>query len=521
MTNLFQTAASPLSVQSAKLQDIRVLPDILARLKAEGRRIVHCHGVFDLLHPGHIRHLRAAREQGDVLVVTITADSFVNKGPGRPAFNHHLRADTLAAISVVDYVGVNHAPTAVDLIRALKPDIYVKGSDYRDAQSDPTGMISEEEKAVQSVGGRIHFTDEVAFSSSTLINAHLNVFAPETEAWLRAFRGRHSLDEVMEYVERAGSLKALVIGEPIIDEYVFCSPLGKSSKDPILAVQHHSMESHAGGTLAIANHLAGITGAVGLLAELGEIDRREDFILRHLQPKVTPRFLTRRGAPTIHKRRFLDQHTGSRLLELYVMDDAQHPPQEQQALADAIRAEAPAYDLVVVADYGHGMMGPAAVAAVEESARFLVLNTQANAGNRGYNTVSKYRRADYVCLAAHEVELEGRLRHARIDEMRALLAGRIDARHFTITRGRAGSAHFDAGDGPMVEAPALATQVSDRVGAGDAVLAVTGALISIGAPWDVVGFVGNIAGAILVADLGNRVAVTQPTLRKAITALMK
>lgn len=521
MTNPSHTSTPPFPAQDAKIHDLDSLASLLSRLKGEGRRIVHCHGVFDLLHPGHIRHLQAARGQGDVLVVTITADTFVNKGPGRPAFNHHLRAHTLAAIAAVDYVAINPAPTAMDLIRRLRPDVYVKGSDYRDAQSDPTGMISEEEKAVLSVGGRIHFTDEVAFSSSTLINAHLNVFAPETEAWLRAFRARHSLDEVMDYVEQATALKALVIGEPIIDEYVFCSPLGKSSKDPILAVQYHSLESHAGGTLAIANHLAGIVGSVGLLAELGEIDRQEDFILRHLQPKVTPRFLTRRGAPTIHKRRFLDQHTGSRLLELYVMDDVQRPAGEQQALADLIRAEAPAYDLVVVADYGHGMMSPAAVAAVEESARFLVLNTQANAGNRGYNTVSKYRRADYICLAAHEVELEGRLRHARIDEMRALLARSLDARHFTITRGRAGTAHFDAGDSPLVEVPALATQVTDRVGAGDAVLAVTGALISIGAPWDVVGFVGNIAGAILVADLGNRVAVTQPTLRKAITALMK
>lgn len=505
---------------AGKLKTVPELAEIVAALKRSGQQVAHCHGVFDLVHPGHIRHLKAARAEGDALIVTVTADRFVNKGPGRPAFNERLRVEALAAIGCVDYVAINEAPTAVELIKTLRPYVYVKGADYIPREQDPTGAIYEEEQAVLSVGGRIHFTDEIAFSSSHLINVHLDNLPAETETWLKEIRSRRSLDEVLGYMEGATNLRALVIGEPIIDEYVFCNSLGKSTKDPVLAVQYHSMESHAGGALAVANHLGGLVGEVGLIAQIGEVAPREEFMREHLLPNVVPRFHTRRNAPTIHKRRFIDHYTGARMLELYVMQDRDPDPDDVDALVKEITELADGYDLVVVADYGHGMMARAATDAVVNKARFLVVNTQANAGNRGFNTISKYRRADYVCLSVHEVELETRMRHEPFSELVKEVVERIDCPRFTITRGKMGTVHFDRG-GPLVEVPAFATHVTDRIGAGDAVLAVTAALVAQGAPWDIVGFVGNIAGAQLVAELGNRVSVNRPSLVKSITALMK
>lgn len=505
---------------SNKVKSVAELAEITAHLKEEGRQVVHCHGVFDVVHPGHIRHLKAARAEGDALVVTITADRFVDKGPGRPAFNEQLRAEFLAAIRYVDYVAINPAPNAVDLIRTLRPDVYVKGSDYVRREDDPTGKIHDEEQAVLSVGGRIHFTDEIAFSSSRLINSHLDIFPPETEAWLRKFRASRNTGDVLRYIEKAMDLKALVIGEPIIDEYVFCHGLGKSTKDPVLAVQYRSMESHAGGSLAVANHLAGIVGQVGLLAQIGEVDSREDFMRRHLMPNVTPYFLSRHNTPTIHKRRFVDHHTGARMFELYIMDDTDGDPKDVAGLVERVREITKEYDLIVVADYGHGMMSKPVIDALVRTAPFLVVNTQANAGNRGFNTVSKYPRADYVCLAAHELETETRMRRAPLQDLIEIVSTRIDCPNFTITRGKAGSVHFDR-TGAFVEVPALAGQVVDRVGAGDTVLAATSALIAVGAPWDIVGFVGNIAGGQAVAELGNRFSINKPSLVKAITSLMK
>src|SRR5215475_9136338 len=110
-----------------KIKRVDELATTIASFRKEGKKVVHCHGVFDLLHIGHIKHLEAARQYGDRLVVTITPDRFVNKGPHRPAFPERLRAEALASLVCVDFVAINEWPTAVETIQRLRPDFYVKG----------------------------------------------------------------------------------------------------------------------------------------------------------------------------------------------------------------------------------------------------------------------------------------------------------------------------------------------------------------------------------------------------------
>src|SRR3989338_1822925 len=179
-----------------KIKTIDELAVILASLRKKGRKIVHCHGVFDLLHPGHIKHFEAARKKGDILVVTITKDEYVNKGPGRPIFNQSLRAESIAAIECVDFVAVNDWPTAVETIRKIKPHFYVKGSDYARREDDVTAKISLEEEAVKSVGGDIHFTDEISFSSSTLINTFLNPHPEDVKEFFLKLKSRFTAADI-------------------------------------------------------------------------------------------------------------------------------------------------------------------------------------------------------------------------------------------------------------------------------------------------------------------------------------
>ena len=159
-----------------KIKDVEELAEVIDSLRANNKKIVHCHGVWDLLHVGHVRHFEQARGLGDVLVVTVTPDKYVNKGPHRPAFNEDLRAEAVAALDCVDSVAINRWPTAVQTIELLKPDIYVKGSDYKDANKDYTGKITEEEAAIKAVGGEIAFTDDITFSSSSLINRYMTEY---------------------------------------------------------------------------------------------------------------------------------------------------------------------------------------------------------------------------------------------------------------------------------------------------------------------------------------------------------
>ena len=170
-----------------KTLDLEGVVDALGAERRRGRRVVHCHGVCDLLHIGHIRHLEQAKAMGDVLVVTVTPDRYVNKGPSRPVFTEALRAEAIAALDCVDYVAINRWPIAEETIKLLRPDWYVKGSDYTESENDRTGGISKEEAAVQSVGGQIAFTDDITFSSSNLINKHLQVHPRNVSDYLARF----------------------------------------------------------------------------------------------------------------------------------------------------------------------------------------------------------------------------------------------------------------------------------------------------------------------------------------------
>ncbi len=509
-----------METRPSNILTLNELSEKVARLKADGSKIVMCHGVFDLVHIGHIRHFEQARNFGDVLVVTLTPDRFVNKGAHRPAFPEDLRAEAVAALGVVDYVAINHWPTAEKTIRLLRPDIYCKGGEYRQKQVDAESNLLPEVAIAREIGARVEYTDDVVFSSSKLLNQHFSPFPPETDAWLEAFRDRYSAEEVIEFLDAVRSLKVLVVGDAIIDEYVLCNTIGKSTKDPILASRYLSTEAFAGGTLAIANHLAGFCDNVGLVTCLGETERREDFIREALLPNVRPSFITKHGTPTIHKRRFVDQYSQNKLLELYIMDDRPLIQKDENRLLETLDAVLPDYDLVIAADYGHGMLPQSAIETLCKGSRFLSVNTQSNAGNRGFNPVSKYRRADYVCLANHEIAIETRMREGDLRDLLTEVAQRIACGRFTVTLGKRGSLHY-APECGFIEVPAFAGSVTDRVGAGDAVLALTSLLVAHGAPWDIVGFTGNVAGAQMVTELGNRVPISKIPLAKHIISLLK
>ncbi len=151
-----------------KILEIGDLAKKIQIIKSGGKKIVHCHGCFDLMHIGHIKYFQASKEMGDVLVVTLTPDIYVDKGPSRPVFNQDLRAESIAALECVDYVAINKWATAEETLRLLRPDIYVKGQEFENLE-DKTGKIQREYKIVKEIGAEMRFTHEIVFSSTKLI----------------------------------------------------------------------------------------------------------------------------------------------------------------------------------------------------------------------------------------------------------------------------------------------------------------------------------------------------------------
>ncbi len=504
----------------SKIKDLDELSVILAeRREKENLKVVHCHGIFDLVHIGHIRHFKEARGFGDILVVTITPDHLVNKGPGRPVFTESLRLEFLAGLDAVDYVALNRWPTAVKTIACLKPDFYVKGVEYRDVENDVTGKITDEQQAVEDGGGKLVFTDDVVYSSSALINRHLSALPEPVVHFLQSFRERHDFREIQETIERCAALKVLVIGETIIDEYQYCQTMGKSGKEPILAAQYLATERNIGGVLAATNHIAAITPNVTVVSQLGEIDSNEAFVRESLSSSVHPEFLTVKNSPTIVKRRYVEKYPFQKLFEIYVINE--HPPlQAQHDLRERLATLLPDFDLVVVTDYGHGMLEDDVVDLLCDKAPYLAVNTQKNAGNHGFNTVSKYRRADFVCISEQELRLDARKRTGNAEELTRFIADQLSCRGMLVTQGRDGCLCYKHDSG-FSRAPALTTNIRDRVGAGDAVFAVASMCSYLGAPNDIVGIIANGVGAQAVETVCNRDAIDKIRLLKYLQHLLK
>lgn len=342
----------------------------------------------------------------------------------------------------------------------------------------------------------------------------------ELEAYAEGFRARWSLDDVRGYLEGARDLRVLVVGETIIDEYEYCETIGKSGKEPILAARYVSRDRFAGGVLAVANQVAVACEHVDLVTCLGAADAQEEFVRSHLRPQVSLRPVFLADAPTIVKRRFVETYPLQKLFELYVMNGEGAADDEREQVREALAELVATADVVMVADYGHGLLREEEVELLSSSARFLAVNTQMNADNRGFNTVSKYPRADFICLSENEIRLEARSRHRELRAIVEEVGERLQCRQLLVTRGRNGCACFDADLG-YSEVPAFTTAVVDRVGAGDAVLALTSLLAAQRAPVEVMGLFGNAVGAAAVGVVGNSAVIKVEDVMVELEGLLR
>ena len=506
---------------SDKIKNLDELVTILEEERAKGKTIVHCHGVFDLLHIGHIRYFNQAQSFGDILVVTLSPDLYVDKGPHRPAFPENLRAEAIASLGTVDYVAINKWPTAVETLKLLQPHYYVKGAEFKSASSDRTGKIGEELEVIEEIGAKFAYTDDIVFSSSNLINRYLSSFSDEVNNYLTLLRRRYKLDHILGFLDQMSSLKVLVIGDTIIDEYQYCQAIGKSSKDPTLVVKYQSHELFAGGVLAVANHVANFAKSVDLVTVLGEQERYEDFVSEQLLENITPHFYTHKNAPTTIKRRLIDGYAFNKLFEIYVMDDSDLDSETDRQLRSSLLETIDSYDLIIAADFGHGAISSKTRKLLSESGKFLTVNTQANAGNRGFHTISRYQDFDFACIAGHELALETReiAIHNLRESMHSTLVN-LNGKQLIVTLGRSGCAVYKQG-GIYLQVPSFAENVVDRVGAGDAFFAITSMAAALGADQELLGLLGNVVGSLAVTIIGNKKAIDKQSVEKFITSLMK
>ena len=492
----------------------------IAQLRQKKIKIVHCHGVYDLFHAGHVAYLEEAKKYGDILFVTLTEDKFVKKGPGRPYFKSGDRAKVISSLSCVDYVFVNHAYDAVNLIKLIKPDFYIKGPDYKNSKEDITNKIQIEKSITKKYGGKIVFTTKETFSSSKIINKSDLVFNSSQKKYLKKL-GKKNLDKYLDIIlKKLSNKRILLIGEAIIDNYNFCEGMGKSGKESVLIVRDLYENKYIGGVLSMANYLAEFCKEVHIVSYIGRKKEYLNFINKNLNKKIKFDYIIKKDSGTIIKKRFYDLRDRKKLFGSYLVNDTALDKLSEKILLKKITKSKSKKDAIIVADFGHGLISLKTARFISKQKNFFGLNAQVNSSTVGYNNISKYLKPKCLVINATELRQELKERDGDLNFLARKLKKIIKAKYLVVTMGRAGAMMIDENNKTIL-CPAFATGVIDKIGAGDTLFAYLNLFLLAGCDKELSLFIASIAAAETTNTYANSSILNKINLKKSVHYLLK
>ena len=504
-----------------KIFSLKDLKNRINKEKLKGKKIVLCHGVFDLLHVGHIKHLKRAKELGDKLVVTITSDRYVNKGPNRPVFNQNLRCESIAALEPVDYVAINDSPTAINPIKLIKPNIYCKGKDYKKLNDDITGEIKNEIKEINKINGKLFFTEELTFSSSRLINRSTDFYSPSQKKIIKKISKVFSFKNIKKIIEDFKKLRILVIGETIIDQYNFCEAIGKSGKEPILVLKETQKDQYLGGVLSIARNLSDFSNKITVLSMIGEKKDYLKDIKKNLPKNVNTKFIYKKDSPTILKRRYVDRISNNKVVGIYNINDEILNKKDEEIFNKLLKKEIKRSDLVITSDYGHGLISKKSANLICKDSKFLALNAQVNASNIGYHTIRNYNNFDTLIINEKEIRHEMRDKISKLETLMGKLSKEKNIKNLIVTLGGKGSVLYNKKKNKYFYMDAFAHKIVDKVGAGDTMLSFIGPCLKSKINSDTALLISSLAAAHSVETIGNKHSISKIKILKTVENILK
>jgi rfaE bifunctional protein kinase chain/domain/rfaE bifunctional protein nucleotidyltransferase chain/domain len=299
-----------------KLKMKSEIPNIVGKYP-RNKKIILCHGVFDVVHPGHVRHLAYAKSKADILIASVTEDRFINKGTYRPHIPEKIRALNLAAFEMVDYVFVDDQATPLSSLDLIKPDFFAKGFEYT-SNNLPTATL-EEKEVVEKYGGQMLFTPgDIVYSSSKFID----LFAPRIE--LEKLTSLMETEKITfsnlkNIIKNLKNHSVHVVGDTIVDTYTRTTLIGGQTKTPTFSVLKEQEDNYIGGAAIVARHISATGAQVYFSTVLGD-DNHKDFVLDGLkETNITILPIIDSTRPTTNKNVFIS--SGYRLLKVDTLDN--------------------------------------------------------------------------------------------------------------------------------------------------------------------------------------------------------
>jgi len=507
-----------LSRYKDKIKTVPELVDLLGHHpRPQGQSVIMCHGVFDIVHPGHIQHLLYAKGKADILVASLTADIHITKGPYRPHVPQDLRALNLAAFDFVDYVLVDHNALPIENINQLKPDFYAKGFEYSDAVR--TEKQIKEADAVEDYGGSVIYTPgDVVYSSSELLTHH----EPDLGMGkLQLVLDRFGLKfpALYEALDLMSELSVHVVGDTIVDSYTHCSMIGGQTKTPTISALFQNREDFVGGAAVVAKHVAA-AGAQNVLFStvLGD-DNMGRFVMDDLGAHgVVLNGTVEVGRPTTNKNAIVVG--GYRLLKVDTLDNRSIPDPITNKLARGIADNN--HNGVVFADFRHGIFNsrtiPKLVAAIPQHA---VKAADSQVASR-WGNITEFKGFDLITPNEREARFSLGDQDSGVRPLAFKLYNEARCKLLILKLGERGMLTCTEENQRSVKSflalDSFAREIVDPVGAGDAMLAYATMARCVCSNPVAITLLGSVAAA-LECEVDGNVPVRREQVRQRLSEI--
>lgn len=501
----------------AKIKTVEELSKIIGAFPRK-QKVIMCHGTFDIVHPGHVRHMMYARSKADILVASLTCDAHIAKANFRPFVPEQLRALNLAALDMVDYVLIDTEPTPLRNLSLIQPDYYAKGYEYVSSGLHP--KTQEEKDVLDSYGGEIIFTPgDIVYSSSKLIELEPPSIAAEKLVSLLEAEGLTFAD-LRAALDKMKGVKIHVVGDTIVDSYTQTAMIGGQTKTPTMSVRYEGQRDFVGGAGIVAKHLKAAGAEVCFTTVLGP-DRWQDFVMKDLTEfGVKMNAVIDEARPTTNKNAIVCGEY--RLLKIDTLDNRVISDKIQAKFIEAIAT--PGFDAIVFSDFRHGIFNrstiPGMVQAIPDG-MFRVADSQVASR---WGNILEFQGFDLITPNEREARFALGDQDSVVRPLALRLFQEAHCKNLILKLGERGLLAYRERQNvekdvrSFFTVDSFADNLVDAVGSGDALLAYA-TLAEVVTRNPVIGAVlGSIAAAIECEFDGN-IPVTPDLVRKKISRI--
>jgi rfaE bifunctional protein nucleotidyltransferase chain/domain len=475
------------------------------RTKYKNKKIGLCHGVFDIIHAGHISYINSAKKRVDVLIVSITADEYVNKGPDKPYNNQIKRIQIIDNLKNVDYTIINNNLSSEKIIELLKPNFYFKGKDY--LNQDFAGNLKNEIRKLKKYNGKFIILNDPLMSSSKIYN---NKIAPDSvlKKYLLDLSKNQNFNKIINNLKGISANEINIIGEPIIDVYSSSLVSGLTSKDSILSIIKKNNENIAGGVIAVAKMTSHFVKKINLYT--------------YGQQKLIKKMI--RGYKNINiinfcpykkiqiKKRYINSYNKEKLIQVSNFRFSNFSKNEIKHIIKKIRK---IKNQLIICDFGIGLFSDKVLTTINNIKIKKYINVQTNSLNYGLNYFTKYKKFNYMSLNEKEWSLGLGSGLEPVSE-KVIFKRKIikNNNSISITRGKEGSIYM-AGNSNY-KSPAILTNLLDTTGCGDAYFALTTLGLMSKIENKFIPFIGNLYAGMHGLEIGNKKIINSKDFYNAL-----